>query len=118
MALRWVLHTACHVLGHQNDNKIECNGVVGYQNDHHHQVQVNGVSSDSKVSDGLSQSVEACASGFQLPLHYPRYLKADYEKMEDWKLDMLLREYGLCFQGTPEEKRAFAMGAFLWPDQY
>ncbi|ESR63153.1 hypothetical protein CICLE_v10017538mg, partial [Citrus x clementina] len=103
---------------HQNDNKIECKGVVGYQNDHHHQVQANGVSSDSKVSDGLSQSVEACASGFQLPLHYPRYSKADYEKMEDWKLDMLLREYGLCFQGTPEEKRAFAMGAFLWPDQY
>lgn len=121
MALRWVLHTACHVVGYQSDDKIECKGVVGYENYHQHQVQANGViksSSNSEVSNGLSQNVEACAPGFQLPLHYPRYSKADYENMEDWKLDMLLREYGLSFQGTLEDKRAFAMGAFLWPDQY
>lgn len=56
--------------------------------------------------------------GFQMPLHYPRYTKADYEKMEEWRVDMLLREYGLSFKGTLEEKKAYAIGAFLWPDQY
>ncbi|KAK7276953.1 hypothetical protein RIF29_18102 [Crotalaria pallida] len=53
--------------------------------------------------------------GFQMPLHYPRYDKADYESMEDWKLDMLLKEYGLIFKGTLDEKRAFAIGTFFWP---
>ncbi|KAI3890990.1 hypothetical protein MKW98_007295 [Papaver atlanticum] len=58
------------------------------------------------------------SSGFQMPLHYPRYKKSDYEKMEEWKVDMLLREYGLdSFKGTLDEKREFAMGTFLWPDQ-
>ncbi|XP_009758215.1 uncharacterized protein [Nicotiana sylvestris] len=66
---------------------------------------------------------EICASssfseGFQMPLHYPRYKKGDYEKMEEWKLDILLKQYGfLNFNGTLEEKRTFAMGTFLWPDQ-
>ncbi|MCL7027223.1 hypothetical protein MKW94_024218 [Papaver nudicaule] len=56
--------------------------------------------------------------GFQMPLHYPRYKKSDYERMEEWKVDMLLREYGLdSFKGTLDEKREFAMGTFLWPDQ-
>ncbi|KAL8505437.1 hypothetical protein ACS0TY_016614 [Phlomoides rotata] len=55
---------------------------------------------------------------FQMPVHYPRYGKSDYEKMEEWKVDMLLREYGLSFRGSLEEKREFAMGTFLWPDQY
>ena len=54
---------------------------------------------------------------FQLPLHYPRYKKEDYERMEEWKLDLLLKEYGLACNGSLEEKRAYAMGAFLWPDQ-
>ena len=55
--------------------------------------------------------------GFQMPLHYPRYTKADYERMEEGKLDLLLKQYGLRFEGTLEEKRAFAIGTFLWPDQ-
>lgn len=56
--------------------------------------------------------------GFQMPLHYPRYTKEDYEKMEEWKVDLLLKQYGLgFFKGTLEEKRAFAKGTFLWPDQ-
>ncbi|KAL3333619.1 hypothetical protein AABB24_033618 [Solanum stoloniferum] len=54
---------------------------------------------------------------FQMPLHYPRYTKHDYDKMEEWKIDALLREYGLNFQGTVDEKRRFAIGAFVWPDQ-
>lgn len=56
--------------------------------------------------------------GFQMPLHYPRYKKADYEKMPEWKIDCLLKEYGLPATGDVDQKRKFAMGAFLWPDQH
>ncbi|KAI5655369.1 hypothetical protein M9H77_32556 [Catharanthus roseus] len=52
--------------------------------------------------------------GFQMPLHYPRYKKSDYEKMPKWKLDCLLKQYGLPVIGDADEKRKFAMGAFLW----
>ncbi|GLU12685.1 hypothetical protein SLE2022_293470 [Rubroshorea leprosula] len=70
-------------------------------------------------SSKIGDSMDAYPSGFQMPIHYPRYTKAeaDYEKMEDWKVDLLLKQYGLNFKGTLDEKRAFAMGAFLWPDQ-
>ncbi|KAG6385634.1 hypothetical protein SASPL_154470 [Salvia splendens] len=56
--------------------------------------------------------------GFEMPLHYPRYKRSDYEKMDEERLDLLLRQYGLNFGGDLEEKRRFAMGAFLWPDQF
>ncbi|RWR72842.1 hypothetical protein CKAN_00108600 [Cinnamomum micranthum f. kanehirae] len=56
-------------------------------------------------------------AAFQMPLHYPRYKKEDYERMDEWKVDMVLLEYGLTFQGSLEEKRAYAIGTFLWPDQ-
>ncbi|XP_062217332.1 uncharacterized protein LOC133917446 [Phragmites australis] len=61
-----------------------------------------------------------CSSygGFRMPLHYPRYKKADYEAMPEWRIDCLLREYGLPVAGDLRAKREFAMGAFLWPDQY
>ncbi|KAM0951340.1 hypothetical protein DsansV1_C03g0024531 [Dioscorea sansibarensis] len=59
---------------------------------------------------------EKC-SGFQMPLHYPRYKKEDYMKMEEWKVDLLLKEYGLSFNGSMEEKRNYAMGTFLWPSE-
>ena len=52
---------------------------------------------------------------FQMPLHYPRYTKSDYENMPEWKLDCLLNQYGLPITGDVETKRKFAMGAFLWP---
>jgi hypothetical protein len=51
---------------------------------------------------------------FQMPLHYPRYTKADYETMPEWKLDCLLKQYGLPISGDVEHKRKFAMGSFLW----
>ncbi|KAF8380101.1 hypothetical protein HHK36_027571 [Tetracentron sinense] len=54
---------------------------------------------------------------FQMPLHYPRYRKADYETMPEWKLDCLLTEYGLPVTGDVTHKRSFAMGTFLWPSQ-
>ncbi|PIN27129.1 hypothetical protein CDL12_00101 [Handroanthus impetiginosus] len=60
---------------------------------------------------------ERCGSGyFQMPLHYPRYTAEDYKSMPEWKLDHLLWEYGLPAIGAVEQKRKFAMGAFLWPD--
>ncbi|EEC72868.1 hypothetical protein OsI_06636 [Oryza sativa Indica Group] len=57
-------------------------------------------------------------SSFRMPLHYPRYKKAEYEAMPEWRVDCLLREYGLPVDGNLDAKRRFAMGAFLWPDQY
>ncbi|KAL6603986.1 hypothetical protein ACP70R_044347 [Stipagrostis hirtigluma subsp. patula] len=56
--------------------------------------------------------------GFRMPLHYPRYRKADYEAMPEWRVDCLLREYGLHVDGDLDSKRRFAMGAFLWPGEY
>ncbi|KAL6876462.1 hypothetical protein ACP4OV_013034 [Aristida adscensionis] len=56
--------------------------------------------------------------GFRMPVHYPRYRKADYEAMPEWRVDCLLREYGLPVDGDLDSKRRFAMGAFLWPGQY
>ncbi|CAI0441584.1 unnamed protein product [Linum tenue] len=52
-----------------------------------------------------------------MPLHYPRLKKNDYETMPEWRLDCLLKEYGLPVVGGVDEKRKFAMGAFLWPSE-
>ncbi|TKY61286.1 hypothetical protein E2542_SST11136 [Spatholobus suberectus] len=51
---------------------------------------------------------------FQMPLHYPRYTQTDYETMLEWRLDCLLKEYGLPIIGDLQQKRNFAIGAFLW----
>lgn len=60
-------------------------------------------------------SRERCGH-FQMPLHYPRFTRADYESMPEWRLDCLLKEYGLPVTGNVEHKRKFAVGAFLWPN--
>lgn len=65
---------------------------------------------DSLNKKGGGESV------FQMPLHYPRYTRKDYQDMPEWKLDRLLADYGLSTQGDLAYKRDFAMGAFLWPD--
>ncbi|GLJ51048.1 hypothetical protein SUGI_1086810 [Cryptomeria japonica] len=57
------------------------------------------------------------SDGFRVPLHYPNYSKADYESMEEWRLDFLFHYYGLDVTGDVEYKRNYAIGAFLWPDQ-
>mgnify|MGYP007117644033 CR=1 FL=1 len=61
-----------------------------------------------------------CCYTFQMPTHYPRYTMADYESMSESSLDRLLDEYGL-FLNNPSaslaDKRAFAIGAFLWKSQ-
>lgn len=61
--------------------------------------------------------LERVSSGggcFQMPLHYPKYTAEDYKSMPEWKLDCLLLEYGLPVVGTGDQRRKFAMGAFLW----
>lgn len=65
------------------------------------------------------QNKQAAAGGcghqhFQMPLHYPRYRREDYEGMPEWQLDRLLSEYGLPVAGTVHQKRTFAIGTFLW----
>lgn len=64
------------------------------------------------LGGGGSSARDRC--GFQMPLHYPRYTKAEYEDMPEWKLDCLLAQYGLPASGDVQQKRKFAMGAFLW----
>ena len=58
-------------------------------------------------------SKEDSANGFEMPLHFPRYTKEDNEKMEDWKLDMVLKEYGLTVKGALDAKRSFVIGTFI-----
>lgn len=53
----------------------------------------------------------------QMPLHYPRYAKKDYQQMPEWMIDRLLADYGLSTNGDLAYKREFAMGAFLWPER-
>ena len=49
-----------------------------------------------------------------MPLHYPRYSKNDYEAMPEWKIDLLLQEYGLPIDSSLSAKRNLAIGNFLW----
>ncbi|CAL9185143.1 unnamed protein product [Musa hybrid cultivar] len=53
---------------------------------------------------------------FKMPLHYPRYTKAQYESMDEVQLDLLLKEYGLPSNGDVTQKRKDAIGHFLWSD--
>ncbi|KAJ7514621.1 hypothetical protein O6H91_23G052600 [Diphasiastrum complanatum] len=53
---------------------------------------------------------------FQMPLHYPKYTKEEYETMPEWKLDMLFEEYGLPVTGSENDKRNYCIGAFVWRD--
>uniref|UniRef100_A0A2P2MI74 Uncharacterized protein MANES_15G061400 n=1 Tax=Rhizophora mucronata TaxID=61149 RepID=A0A2P2MI74_RHIMU len=119
MALNWFLNSAfTQVLGRTDSVGMQQHSnVISCPTD---QECVQSQSLKDVAEEGGAMIVmrkEEYPNGFQVPLHYPRYKKADYEKMEDWKLDLLLNEYGLGFKGTLAEKRAFAMGTFLWLDQ-
>lgn len=74
------------------------------------------LSNDKEMCSLVNRGAKMC-TGFQMPLHYPRYKKEDYQRMDEERLDVLLKEYGLACDGSLEEKRAYAMGTFLWPDQ-
>ncbi len=64
-------------------------------------------------ANGQQAAKDRCGY-FQMPLHYPRYTRAEYEAMPEWKLDCLLTAYGLPVEGDVNQKRKSAMGAFLW----
>ncbi|OVA20150.1 hypothetical protein BVC80_1663g44 [Macleaya cordata] len=133
MVLRWLLHSVSNRFSVSSSSKVDdmisssskddnhdqyyyyyySNG-GSYTNDHHLAAEKTTKQVEEQGKCGMTNYY---AGGFQMPLHYPRYKKADYEKMEEWKVEMLLQEYGLTFKGTLEEKRSFAIGAFLWPDQ-
>lgn len=72
----------------------------------------------NKMNGQRSKGRNDQKSCFQMPLHYPRYTKAEYEEMPEWKLDRLFAEYGLpVIAGDLDGKRKFAVGAFLWVRQ-
>ncbi|PKU84776.1 uncharacterized protein LOC110114967 [Dendrobium catenatum] len=99
MALRWFLQaTSMMIVGKSTD----------------HDVEVEPAIQKKKLFKVRNFGCE----GFKMPLHYPRYKKVDYERMDEWKLDMLLKEYGLEVEGSLDEKKSFVMGTFLWPDQF
>lgn len=60
------------------------------------------------------QAKEDYCGHFQMPVHYPRYRRPEYESMPEWKINCLLAQYGLPVSGDVNQKRKFAMGAFLW----
>ncbi|KAD3069081.1 hypothetical protein E3N88_36961 [Mikania micrantha] len=66
------------------------------------------------IPETTAQQPKDRCGQFEMPLHYPRYTRAEYETMPEWKLDCLLRSYGLPITGDLNQKRKFAMGAFLW----
>lgn len=103
--IKWLFYSACNILRYPTKGKIE-----GYPSG---EVKNKCLNNLKEVNDE-----NTCSYEFQMPLHYPCYTKSDYEKMEEWKVELLLKEYGLSFKGSLAEKRRFAMGAFLWPDQY
>ncbi|KAA8519206.1 hypothetical protein F0562_013462 [Nyssa sinensis] len=118
MAFSWLLSSAyATVLGQPDNTIMQGNKMGGHPNEEPVQEAVKGLKFSNVGLPLVETSMQMCPPGFQMPLHYPRYKKADYEKMEEWKVDMLLKEYGLSFKGTLNEKRAYAMGAFLWPGQ-
>lgn len=65
-----------------------------------------------RIGGGYQGNEKTC---FQMPLHYPKYSESDYKSMPEWKIDGLLLQYGLPIMGSVEQKRKFAIGAFLWP---
>ncbi|KAG7534356.1 hypothetical protein ISN45_Aa08g019190 [Arabidopsis thaliana x Arabidopsis arenosa] len=87
--------------------------MFGYSN--HMDQTSNCQSSRNKIIKMMKK--EEFPSGFQVPLHYPKYSKSDYEAMDDLRLDLLLKQYGFSFEGSLEDKRVFAIESFLWPDQ-
>ncbi|KAJ8754983.1 hypothetical protein K2173_015495 [Erythroxylum novogranatense] len=117
MALKWFLNSAfTQVFSHTDTTSLQRHEVIACPPDHHGHVQ-DCAKTRKEGAPKIGGRKETCPSGFQMPLHYPKYTKTDYEKMEEWKLDVLLNEYGLSSKGNLDEKRAFAKGAFLWPDQ-
>ncbi|MCL7044580.1 hypothetical protein MKW94_004841 [Papaver nudicaule] len=113
MLMKWLVNSIGTMnCGYRKDSSSSS------KNDKVHEISSYSMHDDDEEIMKFNKVTTKCG-GFQMPHHYPRYKKSDYERMEEWKVDMLLREYGLdSFKGTTlDEKREFAMGTFLWPDQ-
>ncbi|KAI3853114.1 hypothetical protein MKW92_023478 [Papaver armeniacum] len=114
MLLKWLINS----IGTVNFGSKNSSSNKNHDKANNHKISFYSMHDDEEKKFNKMSAKSGASSGFQMPLHYPRYKKSDYEKMEEWKVDMLLREYGLDnFKGTLDEKREFAMGTFLWPDQ-
>lgn len=50
-------------------------------------------------------------------INYIPQTKHDYDNMAEWELGSLVYIHGLPVAGTLEQKREFAMRAFIWPHQ-
>ncbi|CAO2833159.1 unnamed protein product [Amaranthus hypochondriacus] len=87
---------------------------------HNQKTQNQKETSESKKKKKNDDEAAKKMEDFRMPLHYPKYSKEDYLNMEEWRLDLLLIQYGLLdhVNGTLHYKRDFAMGAFLWPHQF
>ncbi|WOH06698.1 hypothetical protein DCAR_0626126 [Daucus carota subsp. sativus] len=70
--------------------------------------------SNHKMTTKYGGHAAAPSCFFQMPVHYPRYSKSDYENMPEWQIDRLLSQYGLPWTGSLDQKKRFAMDAFLW----
>ncbi|KAE8723559.1 Import inner membrane translocase subunit TIM50-A [Hibiscus syriacus] len=118
MALKWLLSSGfTKIFGRAGGGDLHSKAVVSCPNGFVNE-NSKGYKEMERGVSSIKTSKEDYPNGFEMPVHYPRFSKTDYEKMEEWRIDMLLKEYGFGFNGgTVNEKRAFAMGAFLWPDQ-
>ncbi|XP_057533681.1 uncharacterized protein LOC130811402 [Amaranthus tricolor] len=76
--------------------------------------QQNGMNKGVNGQQGGGPWEQQGVDWFQMPVHYPKYSRADYETMPEWRIDCLLTQYGLPVSGDLDHKRKFAMGAFLW----
>ncbi|KAG8645025.1 hypothetical protein MANES_10G025700v8 [Manihot esculenta] len=79
-----------------------------------------GPAENKKRAKMMSRSQEFSGSKtFKIPLHYPRYTKKQYEHMAEWKLDLLLQDYGLPIDhGDLAYKRELAISTFIWPEYH
>ncbi|GAB2230427.1 hypothetical protein Droror1_Dr00014692 [Drosera rotundifolia] len=105
--LRWDFSTViAHLLSFSGESAKATSCLKGH--DHEENVTVR--------DDEQGIIRESSSAMFQMPVNYPRYKRSDYEMMEEGTVDRLLEEYGLghFVDRGLDEKRQFAMGAFLW----
>lgn len=53
--------------------------------------------SSHKVGGGIRMENDVakdCCGHFQMPVHYPRYSRPEYDSMPEWKVNCLLAQYG------------------------
>lgn len=77
--------------------------------------QLDAVLGEKAASTASTEASAESPREFQVPLHYPRYTREDYESMSEELLDRLFEAYGLSAAGqTLEAKRNTAIRTFLW----